>query len=166
MRNLLKRRSIKIAIEVGILILIYLSVRAYMQWQLASGPVPGFQAQTLDGQQFDTAKQRKGPLLIHFWASWCPICHLEQDSIQAISQDYPVIGIAMNSGEAGEVMRFLRQQGLSFPVINDPEGDLAKQFGVTGVPVSFVVDAHNQIRFVERGYTTEWGLRLRLWLSS
>lgn len=165
-RKLLKHRASKIALELGIFILLYLGVRAYMQWSLVSGPLPTIQALTLAGKTFDSAQPRKGPLLIHFWASWCPICHLEQKGIQAISRDYPVISIAMNSGDAMEVEQFLQQQGLDFPVINDPQGELAKRFGVIGVPVSFVVNEHNQIRFVERGYTTEWGLRLRLWLSN
>jgi thiol-disulfide isomerase/thioredoxin len=166
MRNLLKRRSTKILLELTLFALIYLAVRTYMQWHLASGPAPDIRATTLTGKVFDTALPRTRPLLIHFWASWCPICHLEQQSIQAISRDYPVIGVAMNSGDALAVSQFLQQQGLSFPVINDPDGDIAKHFGVNGVPVSFVVDTRNQIRYVERGYTTEWGLRLRLWLSS
>jgi len=158
MRKLLKHRPVKIALEIGFFVLLYLAVRTYMQWHLAST--------TLSGKLFDSTTPRKGPLLVHFWASWCPICHLEQNSIQAISQDYPVISVAMNSGDGEAVRQFLQQQGLSFPVVNDPDGELAGRFGVTGVPVSFVVDEHNQIRFVERGYTSEWGLRLRLWLSS
>ena len=163
--KLLKHRASKIVLEIGIFILLYLGVRTYMQRDLPSGPVPSIQAMTLTGSQFDIATPRKGPLLIHFWASWCPICHLEQNGIQAISRDYPVISIAMNSGDAMEVKQFLLKQGLDFPVINDPAGDIAQHFGVIGVPVSFVVDDRNQIRYVERGYTTEWGLRLRLWLS-
>ena len=165
-RNLLKHRASKIALEFGIFFLLYLGVRMYMQWSLVSGTLPAIHAQTLAASTFDSAQPRKGPILIHFWATWCPICHLEQTSIQAISRDYPVISIAMNSGEAVEVEQFLKQQGLDFPVINDPQGDIAKRFGVTGVPVSFIVNDRNQIRFVERGYTTEWGLRLRLWFSS
>jgi thiol-disulfide isomerase/thioredoxin len=166
MQSLLQRRAVKIVLEVLLLLLVYLGVRTYMQWQLVSGPVPPLQSATLDGGRFDVATTRKGPLLIHFWASWCPICHLEQNSIQSISRDYPVITVAMNSGEALEVEHFLQQQGLDFSVINDPDGEIARRFGVTGVPVSFIVNARNEIRFAERGYTTEWGLRLRLWLAS
>lgn len=165
-RKLLKHRVSRIVIELGIFALLYFGVRAYMQWQLASGQMPQIQAVTLAGKHFDSTQPRKGPLLIHFWASWCPICHLEQQSIQAISQDYPTLSIAMNSGDAEEVKQFMQQQGLHFSVLNDPDGEFARRFGVTGVPVSFVVDEHNRIRFVERGYTTEWGLRLRLWLAS
>lgn len=136
-----------------------------MQWNLASGTAPAMHAQTLAGETFSLASPRKGPLLIHFWATWCPVCRLEQDSIQSLSRHYRVISVAMNSGTANAVRAFMQKQGLSFPVINDPDGRIARQFGVNAVPVSFVVNPDNQIRFVERGYSTEWGLRLRLWLS-
>lgn len=165
-RQLLKSRTSKIVLEVLFFILLYLGVRAYMQRDLISGPVPTLQAVTLNGKPFDITQPRQGPLLLHFWASWCPVCRLEQKSIQAISHDYPVVSIAMNSGDALEVEHFMQEHGLTFPTINDPEGNIARQFGVTGVPVSFVVNDRNQIRYVERGYTTEWGLRVRLWLSN
>jgi thiol-disulfide isomerase/thioredoxin len=165
MRKLFKNRKLRFVLEIALFVLFYLGLRAYLQWQLASGTLPAIQAQTLAGSSFDSRLARRGPLLIQFWATWCPVCRLEQGSIQAISHDYPVITIAMSSGDDAEIRRFLQREGLNFPVINDRAGDLARRFGVTGVPVSFVVDADNRIRFVERGYTTEWGLRLRLWLA-
>lgn len=165
MRKILKHRGARIVLELGLFLMLYLGVRAYMQWHLASGTLPVISAETLAGKPFDTRQARKGPLLVQFWATWCPICHLEDKSIQAISRDYPVISIALSSGDAPAVRKFMRQHGLDFPVINDPNGEIARRFGVTNVPVSFVVNSRNRIRFVERGYTTGWGLRLRLWLS-
>ena len=50
-------------------------------------------------------------------------------------------------------------------VINDPTGEIAADWGVMGVPASFVVDGSANIRFVTSGYTTGPGLRLRLWLA-
>ena len=42
---------------------------------------------------------------------------------------------------------------------------MARRYGVGGVPASFILDADGRIAFHERGYTTQWGLRLRLWLA-
>lgn len=165
MRKLIKHRGVRIFLELVVFILLYFGVRAYMQRDLASGMAPVMHAETLGGKTFDLGNPRKGPLLIHFWATWCPVCRMEQASIQSLSQHYRVITVAMNSGDAEAVREFMKKQGLSFPVINDPDGQLARQFGVSAVPVSFVVNPDNRIRFVERGYTTEWGLRLRLWLG-
>lgn len=71
----------------------------------------------------------------------------------------------MQSGEAEEVIAYLRQENLQFPVINDPEGMLAQRFGVRAVPSSFIIDRNNNIVFRETGFTTGIGLRLRLWLA-
>lgn len=108
----------------------------------------------------------KQPTLVHFWATWCPVCRAEQGLIEALSKDYPnTITVAMQSGNDAAVSQFMREQSLSFPVINDTGGKISQAWGVRGVPASFIVDAAGQIRFVEIGYTTGLGLRLRLWLA-
>ena len=50
-------------------------------------------------------------------------------------------------------------------MVNDPDGRLAGAWGVHAVPATFIVDTNGEIRFVEVGYTTGLGLRLRLWLA-
>ncbi len=90
---------------------------------------------------------------------------MEQGSIQAINEDWPVLTIAMQSGDADEVSKYLRDEGLDWATIVDESGELSRGFGVTGVPASFVLDGAGQVRFKEVGYTTNWGLRARLWLA-
>jgi thiol-disulfide isomerase/thioredoxin len=132
---------------------------------MVSGTVPEFQGNLLNGESYALLADKRRPLLIHFWASWCPVCELEQGSIQSISDDHAVITIAMQSGEAEEVIAYMQQEKLQFPVINDPDGIVAQRFGVRAVPSSFVIDENNNIMFRETGFTTETGLRLRLWLA-
>lgn len=108
----------------------------------------------------------KQPTLVHFWATWCPVCRAEQSSIETLAKDFPnTVTIAMQSGDQAAVDKFMREQSLSFPVINDADGLISQAWGVHAVPASFIVDGNGQIRFVEIGYTTGWGLRLRLWLA-
>jgi thiol-disulfide isomerase/thioredoxin len=105
-------------------------------------------------------------VLVHFWASWCPVCRAEQSSIAAIAQDNQnVITIAMQSGTPEQVAAYMREQGIAFPVLNDPDGHIARAWGVHAVPVSFIIAPDGEIRFVEVGYTTQIGLRLRMWLA-
>jgi peroxiredoxin len=136
-----------------------------MQRDMISGTVPEFQGNLLNDETYVLLADKRRPLLIHFWASWCPMCELEQGSIQSISDDHAVITIAMQSGEAEEVIAYMQQEKLQFPVINDPDGIVARLFGVRAVPSSFVIDEDNNIVFRETGFTTETGLRLRLWLA-
>ena len=76
-----------------------------------------------------------------------------------------LITVAMNSGNHAAVTQYLHENGLTFPVIIDPDGDLARLFGVSGVPTGFVIDTAGNIRFKEIGLTSGWGWRVRLWLA-
>jgi thiol-disulfide isomerase/thioredoxin len=105
-------------------------------------------------------------VLVHFWATWCPICRAEQDSIAAIVHDHPnMLTVAMQSGTPEEVSPHRQKQGVDFPVVNDQDGALARAWDVHAVPACLIVGPDGQIRFVETGYTTGVGIRLRLWLA-
>ncbi len=165
LHKLWQQRWLRILLEVTVILLILFAVRSWTQRDMVSGLAPDLQANLLNGESYSLLADKRRPLLVHFWASWCPVCQFEQDSIQAISADHPVITIAMQSGDAQEVISYMQQEGLQFPVINDPHGLLARRFGVRGVPSSFIIDENNTIVFRESGFTTEIGLRFRLWLA-
>lgn len=136
-------------------------------WQtrdLIEGAAPSLSATTLDGLPFDLGSHNDGPVLVHFWASWCPVCKLEAASIQRLSEDYQVVTVAMQSGKESEVIEYLKAHELSFTTINDPMGRLASAWRVKGVPTSYLIDKDHNVRFVTVGYTPELTLRLRLWL--
>lgn len=165
-RQFLKPRWRQVTLEMLVFLLILLAIRVWMQRDLPTGPVPALQGVTLAGQAIDLATLGEGrPVLVHFWATWCPICKLEQRSVDALSADYPVITIATQSGDALAVQAFLQEQQLHFPVVMDEDGTLMQRFGLHGVPASFVIDPHGKIVFREVGYTTGWGLRARMWLA-
>jgi thiol-disulfide isomerase/thioredoxin len=159
------RRWLRRAAEALVLLVLILGIRAWQQSGTASGPAPALAGELLDGKPVALAVFAGRPVLVHFWATWCPICRAEQGSIDALARDVPVITVAMQSGSRAEVIQFLRKEDLSFPVLNDPDGVLAARWGVRAVPASFIVDGAGQIRYVEVGYTTGIGLRLRLWLA-
>lgn len=162
---LLKRRYFKLGVEVVVILVIYLAIKSFMQRDLVDGPVPSLEGMLLDGQSFNIQSYQGRPMLLHFWATWCSICKMEENSIDSISEDYEVITVAMNSGNDMEVTAYLEEQALSFPVVVDENGTIAERFGVRGVPTSFIIDPDANIEFTEVGFTTELGLRMRLWLA-
>jgi len=164
-KTILKKRWVKWTLEILFFVLLYLALRGYMQRNMISGQAPDIQATTIAQQGFNLHASNAKPMLVHFWATWCGICKLEQDSIDALSKDYHVITIAMQSGSDDEVKTYLKDHDLKFKVINDIDGIFVDRYGVSGVPASFVVNSKNQIVASEVGYTTPWGLRLRLWLA-
>ena len=130
-----------------------------------TGDLSGLDVVTMDGSRFTVADHAGKPILLYFWATWCPICDLQKGSVQSIAQDYPVLSIASWSEGEAEVHRYMQKNSLTFPVMLDEDGQLAQSFGLKGVPASFVLSPSGQIEYVETGYTTEAGLRLRLWLA-
>lgn len=147
-----------------LLIAVVAGVRAWQHRDAPSGAAPALAGQLLGGGPYvDLAQARERPMLVHFWATWCAICAAEQDSIEAIARDHPTLTVAMQSGPDAVVERHMAQEALGFPVLNDSDGSVAARWGVRAVPATYVVDARGQIRFLEVGYSTELGLRLRLW---
>jgi thiol-disulfide isomerase/thioredoxin len=139
-------------------------------WQargLPAGVAPALAGKGLDGRPLDLATTLAAaggkPVLVAFWATWCPICKMEGGSLASIAADRPFLGVAMQSGDAAAVAAYLAERQRRLPTINDPDGRLAAAWHVSGVPSHFVIDGRGQIRFRIVGYATEWGLRARLW---
>ena len=153
-------------IEALVFIIVIAGIRAWQQRDVVSGAAPALAGVLLDGKAYSLPEKPAQPVLVHFWATWCPVCKAEQGSIQAIADNQPqVITVAMQSGKPDEVARFRREQQVSFPVLNDADGRISAAWGVHAVPASFIIDRDGQIRHIEIGYTTGIGLRLRLWLA-
>ena len=149
------------------IVLLILALTALQWWQardLAKGPAPALVGHLLDGSPYQLVPS-EGPVLVHFWASWCPVCRVEQDSIASIAADRPVMTVATTSGSVEEVAAYLSGEGLEMPVLMDESGEIARSWGISGVPASFIVDSAGNIRHASVGYATETGLRLRLWLA-
>lgn len=160
----LKWRSV--AVNLLLFALMVAGIRLWQQRDMVSGAAPELSGTTLAGEAYTLAAHRGRPVLVQFWASWCPVCRAEQSSIAAIAENDPdVITVAMQSGNAAQVAGYMREQGVSYPVLNDPDAVIASRWGVHAVPVSFIVAPDGSIRFVEVGYTTGVGIRIRRWLA-
>jgi thiol-disulfide isomerase/thioredoxin len=113
-----------------------------------------------------TAPAPERARLVVFWASWCKVCKAEAGNIEALAEDWPVISVALQSGELDEVADYLEERGLSVPALADDDGAIAQAWGVKAVPAHFIVDAASNIRFRVAGYATKWGLAARLWWAT
>ncbi len=154
------------ALNLLLLVALVAGIRVWQHRDMVSGLAPPLKGTLLDGSAYTLPVKPQQPVLVHFWATWCPICRAEQGSIPAIAHEHPgTITIAMQSGSSPEVARYLAAQGVSYPVVNDQDGGLASAWGVHAVPASFVIGTDGEVRFIEVGYTTELGLRARLWLA-
>jgi thiol-disulfide isomerase/thioredoxin len=142
-------------------------VNAWQTRNLPGGPAPDFTAVLASGETITLAQWRAAhpgqAVALHFWADWCPICRAEQPSVTRVAQDWPVLTIAMQSGDAAKVRSVLAQRQLNWTTAVDPHGRVARAYGFAAVPAFVVIDAKGEVRGAASGYTTEIGMRLRLW---
>jgi len=108
------------------------------------------------------SKYQHKPLVVHFWATWCPTCKLEASNIESISNKYNVISIVVNSGSNEAINSYMKGHGLSYKVINDKNGDLAKKFNIEAYPTTLIYNGEGALKFAEVGYSTTLGLEARL----
>lgn len=142
-------------------------------WQTRDTPhgaAPDFTGVLSDGHATSLAQWRAQapgkPLLIYFWADWCAICKTTRPAVEAIAADWPVLTVAMDSGPPAIVARTLAERGYHFPALADPDGRISDRYGLPGVPAFVVIDASGHVRAISIGYTSEWGLRWRLWRAA
>lgn len=151
-------------INIAIVLVAYLAIQAFHTRDApTSGAAPPLSGITLDGQSVELKKLRGKPVLLHFWATWCGICRLEYDSIDQLAEHYQVITVVSQSGTRSAVRSHVKKEGISAPVLVDSSGHLSKRYGIKGFPTTFFINPAGNISDVEVGYSTYWGLKLRLW---
>lgn len=161
------RRWRRYAIEALIFIGALFAIQTWQARDVPDGPAPAFEAPWADGSRSTLAAWRNshpGKVTgLYFWAEWCAICSAQQGSIAALHADWPVLTVAMQSGAPAQVAEVLATRGLDWQTAVDSDGRIAAEYGLRGVPAFVVIAPDGTIRSVAVGYTTEAGMRLRLW---
>jgi thiol-disulfide isomerase/thioredoxin len=158
------RRLFSWALQLLGLLLVLFLIHLWQTRDLVEGVAPPLSGDSLQGVPVDLDALGDEPIVVHFWATWCPVCKLEGPAIEQLAEDHQVVTVAMQSGQAEEVSDYLQSNDLEFTTINDPQGKLASAWHVRGLPTSYIIDENRQVRFVSVGYTPALTLRLRLWL--
>lgn len=161
-----QKNWVKNSLTIVVFFAIYLALRPFFQGDVIQGKAPMMQLESITGENIDlqALNQAGKPVLVHIWATWCPICKLTNGSADSIAQDYGVISIATQSGDNQTLLEFAEQNQMNPAVIvNDFDGKWMQAFGAKAVPADFIINPAGEIEFIEVGYSSELGLRLRLW---
>ncbi|MEQ8233342.1 MAG: TlpA disulfide reductase family protein [Gammaproteobacteria bacterium] len=98
-------------------------------------------------------------VLVNFWASWCALCKEEIPALARLHERSGEEGIAIigvNVGEsARKVQAYAERLGINYPVVLDPDSELAEAWNVVGLPLSMLVHADGTLSGPYSGYTQQ-----------
>jgi len=129
------------------------------------GTMPDFHLADLDGRPTRFSEIDGKPVLVNFWATWCPPCLREMPLLQALHERGEVAVIGIDAGEPLNVVTaYLESRGIDYPVWIDPPGtvppgqasmDLFRRFGGIGLPLTLFVDRQGILRAAHSGELDE-----------
>ena len=165
MKTKLKKYIKEIAIFFIIITISSNAISLYKSQSLTGEVLPLESVKLINNKIYDIKNDK--PILVHIWATWCPVCKVEAPNIQTISEHFNVISIAVKSGSNEKLRNWLKDNDYTYNVINDEQGQLSSMFNITAFPTTLIYDKNKKLIFGEVGYTSTVGLWLRmLWASS
>ncbi|MBF0521247.1 MAG: TlpA family protein disulfide reductase [Nitrospirae bacterium] len=107
--------------------------------------VPAFTLTDSGGKSVSYDAFKGKPLIINFWATWCPSCKEELPSLQSFYNDEKSgqsvnIVTVLYRDDMSSAQRFMKKHNYDFPVYTDAGGTIAHSFGLTGVPETYLID--------------------------
>jgi cytochrome c biogenesis protein CcmG/thiol:disulfide interchange protein DsbE len=142
-----------IAVAIGVVVVGLIAVLATRQpatqrvvdSPLVGRPAPAIYAPTVDGGRVDIDQFRGRWVLVNFFATWCVPCRQEHPDLIRFHERHQTIGDAevigvVYSDDLDAVRDFRDAEGGSWPMAQDPDGQIALDWGVAGVPESFLID--------------------------
>ncbi len=163
------------------LIIIALSVALLLTFSACSAPeggedsseesaeaskMPDFTVYTAEGEKVTLYEKLEGPVVINFWATWCPPCKSELPAFDALAKEYEgrveFMMVDLTDGEretVDGVLSFLSENGYTFPVYYDKDGNAAMLYGVSSIPLTIFLDSEGRLCDYHLGAMTEDALK-------
>jgi thiol-disulfide isomerase/thioredoxin len=116
-------------------------------------PAPDFTLEDIDGKKFSLKEYRGKVVLLNFWATWCPPCRREMPSMERLNRNFNgknFVVLALNQMEdSDQVFTYTAELEVSptFAILFDKNSDVARAYGVLGLPTTYLIDKKGNLRF-------------------
>lgn len=155
--------------DVALMLVVLGAVMAYQTWDHVGGgtPAPAFNLEQLDAEGHISTESLAGkPTVIYFWAPWCSVCdassHNMNAVLDAVGDDANVLSVALEYRSIDSVRDFATRNEIRYPVLLGTS-DVLQDYVVTSFPTIYVLNRDTEVTSSVVGYTTELGIRARLW---
>ena len=156
----------------AVLSLSFLPTCAWAQFDKTAWPAkvdtPKIEAIDLQGKAWTTADLSGKVVVLNFWATWCAPCKDELPTLQTLHDisDAQTVVLTINVREpAARAARYMQSTGMTFPVISDAKGELAKRWDVTVYPTTILIAPNGQARWRVVGDVDWSGPQANAWLT-
>ena len=120
--------------------------------EAAANPAPDFTVYDSEGNPYKLSDSRGKPVILNFWASWCGPCKSEMPDIEKAYQTYGdqihflLVDLTDGYQETVEsAAAYIAEEGFTFPVYYDTAIEGAMAYGVSGIPVTYFIDAEGNL---------------------
>ena len=130
-------------------------------------PAPEVTLTDFEGESFSLQDYEGRPVVMNFWASWCPFCAAEMPDFEkvhrSLSEDVTFLGIdqceSCQGGSRDAAERLARETGVSYRLAEDPNGSVFVAFGGSSMPTTIFIDANGLVVENVGGMLSEGQLR-------
>ncbi len=116
----------------------------------APAEAPSFELIELSGARVSLDSLAGKVVLLNFWATWCAPCRSEMPGMERVWQQYrdrgfAVVAVSVDAGGEKRIAGFVRRLKLGYPILLDPDSEVAERYNVSGLPASFLIDREGRV---------------------
>lgn len=130
------------------------SSHAFEPWpisELIGAKAPDFTLRDISGTAINLSSFEGKPILLNFWATWCPYCRKERPRLNSLYAEYKekeliIIAVSIDRSVSA-VKKYLKKVPSDFIILSDPDSSAASKYSVVGLPTSFLIDRRGIVQY-------------------